>query len=91
MDNRSTQAGGTPPDDRRSKARMRALKAGKIVFNNAYSVIDCTVRNLSETGCCLQVGDPIAVPEKFDLHIGPTRRQCHVVWRKDNRVGVQFA
>ena len=77
-------------DDRRNDGRSRALKSAKIVFNNRFSVIDCTVRNLSDTGCCLQLGDPVGVPEKFELEIGPTNRSCRVMWRKDNRIGVQF-
>jgi hypothetical protein len=44
-------------DDRReSQRRMasqkRTLKKGRIVFNNRRSVIDCTVRNLSEGARC---------------------------------------
>ena len=31
------------------------LKAGRIVFNQRRSVLDCTVRNLSSTGACLDV------------------------------------
>jgi hypothetical protein len=77
-------------DDRRNDGRSRALKSAKIVFNNRFSVIDCTVRNLSDTGCCLQLGDPIGVPDKFELEFGPANRSCRVMWRKDNRIGVQF-
>jgi hypothetical protein len=77
-------------DERRNDARSRALKSGKIVFNNRWSIIDCTVRNLSDTGCCLQLGDPVGVPDKFELEVGPSTRNCRVMWRKDNRIGVQF-
>jgi hypothetical protein len=77
-------------DDRRNDARSRALKSGKIVFNSRWSIIDCTVRNLSDTGCCLQLGDPVGVPDRFELEVGPSTRNCRVMWRKDNRIGVQF-
>ena len=87
MDNRSNAA---VSQDRRIRTRMRALKAAKIVFNNRWSIVDCTVRNLSDTGCCLQVGDPVAVPETFELEVGGTKRSCEVVWRKDTRIGVHF-
>ena len=40
-------------DDKRSARRMRVLKDGKIVTMNNLSVIDCTVRDLSETGARL--------------------------------------
>ena len=77
-------------DERRNDARSRALKSGKIVFNNRRSIIDCTVRNLSDTGCCLQLGDPVGMPDSFELEVGPTRRECRVMWRRDSRIGVQF-
>ena len=43
------------------------LRAGKIVFNNKSSVIDCMVRNLSPTGACLLVSNVIGVPSTFEL------------------------
>jgi hypothetical protein len=91
MGEHSNEAHAAVLDDRRNRARMRALKSAKIVFNNRWSIIDCTVRNLSDTGCCLQVADPIGIPDKFELEVGATNHLCQVVWRKDNRVGVQFA
>jgi hypothetical protein len=91
MDTRSNEARAAVLDDRRNRARMRALKSARIVFNNRWSIIDCTVRNLSDTGCCLQVGDPVGVPDKFELEVGGATHSCQVVWRKDSRVGVQFA
>jgi hypothetical protein len=90
MDNASNEARAAVLDDRRNRARMRALKSAKIVFNNRWSTLDCTVRNLSDAGCCLQVGDPVGVPDKFELEVGGVTRLCEVVWRKDNRIGVQF-
>ena len=78
-------------DERRNITRSRALKSAKIVFNNRWSIIDCTVRNLSDTGCCLEVGDPVGVPDKFDLEFGATKRGCEVIWRKQDRVGVHFS
>jgi hypothetical protein len=37
------------------------LKAGKISFGGG--AIDCTVRNLSETGAALEVTTPVGIPE----------------------------
>ena len=56
-------------DNRRERDRQRTLKSGKIVFNHKTSVVDCTVRNLSDTGACLQVGSAVGIPEIFDLLI----------------------
>lgn len=48
-------------DEHRRQPRLRTLKSGKIVFNKKSSVLDCTIRNLSGTGACLQVADPTGI------------------------------
>jgi hypothetical protein len=82
-----------PMDERRGKLRARTLKAARIAFNDRASSIDCTVRNLSDRGACLQVASPIGVPDNFDLvfEADHSRQPCRVVWRKDSRIGVTFA
>ena len=77
-------------DEHRVAARLRVLKAGTISFGG--DGIDCTVRNLSETGAALEVITPLFIPDRFTLII-PTdqlRRPCHIVWRKEKRMGVAF-
>lgn len=77
-------------DERRSKSRHRVLKAGTIEFGGG--AIDCTVRNFSETGAALDVTSPLGIPEHFTLVIpvDDAHRPCHVVWRKEKRIGVKF-
>jgi PilZ domain len=80
-------------EERRREPRGRALKSAKIVFNNRFSTIDCTVRNLSRHGAKLIVGTQIGVPEQFDLTFegdGSTRA-CKVMWRRESEIGVEFA
>jgi PilZ domain len=76
----------------RSSARARVLKGAKIVTMNQWSVIDCTVRDLSETGAKLVCGDPIAVPNEFRflLPTENTIRTAKVVWRRETLIGVEF-
>jgi hypothetical protein len=50
-------------EERRKKPRHRSLKAGKIVFNRQRSVVDCTIRNLSDDGACLVVASPVGLPD----------------------------
>jgi hypothetical protein len=78
--------------EQRKHPRRRILKAGRIIFNDRFSVIDCTVRNLSDGGACLEVGSSIGIPDDFDLDIDPDRlgRHCHVAWRTERRIGVAF-
>ena len=78
--------------EQRKHPRHRTLKAGRIVFNHKFSVIDCTVRNLSDGGACLVLASSVGIPECFDLTIEPDRetRPCRVAWKSENRIGVAF-
>ena len=79
-------------DEHRHERRARTLKSAKIIFNQHGSVIDCTVRNLSDVGACLQVDSVVGIPETFDLLIplDPAVRSCTVRWKSANRLGVSF-
>ena len=68
----------------------RVLKAGSIEFNGG--VIDCTIRNVSDTGAAIEVASPVGVPDSFWLVVSGdhTRRHCRVAWRTDKRIGVAF-
>jgi PilZ domain len=77
-----------PMNEHRIASRHRVLKSGTIEFGGG--TIDCTVRNLSETGAALEVTSPIGIPPKFNLMVDGTRRPCRVVWRKVKRIGITF-
>ena len=80
-------------DERRASHRARMWRGGKILFNNRRSVLDCTIRNLSPEGACLQVESLVGVPPAFDLLIDGEQapRPCRLVWQSDHRAGVEFA
>jgi PilZ domain len=73
-----------PKDERRRFPRRRALKTGRIVFNNRHSAIDCAVRNLSAHGALLLLPNVVDIPNDFELYIDGTYHPAHVVWRKSN-------
>ena len=54
------------------------------------SVIDCTVRNISDTGALIAVENAAVAPERFELEIDGNTRRCIVVWRKLGSLGVRF-
>jgi hypothetical protein len=78
--------------ERRHSQRVRTLRAGRIVFNNKRSVIDCMVRNTSRNGACLLVASVVGIPSAFELLIeGDTdSRPCKRVWHAQNRIGIEF-
>jgi PilZ domain len=77
-------------NEHRAASRHRVLKAGKISFGGG--AIDCTVRNLSQTGAALEVVTPLFIPDRFTLVIqtDQLKRPCHIVWRREKRIGVAF-
>ncbi len=75
-------------DEHRIAPRHRVLKGAHIEFGGG--AIDCTVRNLSETGAALDVTSPLGIPTEFTLVTGTEHIPCRVVWRKEKRIGVAF-
>ena len=52
-------------NEKRVMARHRVLKAGTVEFGGG--TIDCTVRNVSNTGAALDVASPVGIPDQFTL------------------------
>jgi hypothetical protein len=77
-------------DEHRIAPRSRVLKAGTIEFGG--TAIPCTVRNISASGAALEVNSPLWFPDSFTLEIASERlrKPCHIVWRKEKRIGVTF-
>jgi PilZ domain len=77
-------------DEHRIAPRRRVLKAGSISFGGG--AIDCTVRNISDTGAALEVVTPLFIPDRFKLIVQSDNlnRSCHIVWRRERRIGVTF-
>jgi len=79
-----------PITNKRFSDRRRIFKSGRIVFSQRRAVIDCTVRNVSQTGAMLQVGNSVTVPQEFELWWDGNVQRCIVVWRKKDALGVKF-
>jgi diguanylate cyclase (GGDEF)-like protein len=72
--------------------RRRVLKAGKLVFNNRFSAVDCTVRWLWETGAEVTVSNTHGVPDEVNLVIRSDHADwhCKITTRTDTRVVLEF-
>jgi len=48
--------------------------------------------NISATGAALEVVTPLFIPDRFTLVIQTDQfsRPCHIVWRREKRIGVAF-
>jgi hypothetical protein len=66
-------------------------KTAKIIVVDARSpAIDCNVVELSSGGACLEVSHAAAIPKRFVLLHGRTKKKCLVVWKEGRRLGVTF-
>ena len=76
--------------DLRVSTRLRTFKGGSISLSGG--TVECTIRNLSTSGACLELSDTVVVPDHFKLIIKPEMltRICEVAWRSKNRIGVRF-
>jgi hypothetical protein len=78
-------------DNRRAAQRRRTLKKATIILSGGYSVYDCIVRNVSDTGAMLQVSS-LGIPSHFELAMDAlvSRHPCTVRWRSEDAIGVSF-
>ena len=64
--------------ERRTAVRHRTFKGGKLVLNSGDAVLDCIIRNLSETGALIEIPSAATVPENFDLDANGQVRACAI-------------
>ena len=78
-------------EDSRTSHRSRALKPGKVVLTE-WTVLDCTVRDLTESGARLEFGTAMELPPEFRLQIGVggATRNAKLAWQRGLAAGVLF-
>ncbi|MHB2209735.1 PilZ domain-containing protein [Methylobacterium sp. CM6257] len=78
-------------DNKRETIRRRVLLAGKVLLPGG-GVIDCTLRDRSESGARIKVQSVIGIPDEFRLLVEPTGEtvQAKVAWRRPNEIGVRI-
>jgi hypothetical protein len=81
----------TAPDGRHTK-RKRTLKTGKIVYNNKMCVIDCQIRDMSESGCRVRITNTVGIPRRVELIVpmDSKQRECEVVWKTRSELGIRY-
>ena len=67
------------------------LKQGKVVLSN-WSVLDCVIRDLSDTGARLEFAGPTELPKEFRLLIVSTNLlfPAELAWQRGLAAGVHF-
>ena len=78
--------------DRRQSVRDKVFYGAVAEINERGSTRDCVVRNISEGGACLELGDAARLPEAMPLSIARKGRSflARLIWRQANKVGLAF-
>jgi len=77
--------------EQRIAPRRKALKGGKVGLSN-WTTIDCTIRDVSDTGVRLSFSSPTGLPDAFRLLFVSGNRMSDVrtVWQKGLAAGLEF-
>lgn len=80
------------PAERRAASRHRALVGAQIIYRNGNCAMNCQILDESDTGAMLRPADIFSVPAAFVLKPRFAEpRECRMVWRKGERLGVRYA
>ena len=78
--------------ERRQAERHKTHKAAQLACGDGPPIIGCIVSDLSRTGACLEVDRSVHISSLFNLvfESDGSMRACRIVWRTEQRMGVQF-
>jgi hypothetical protein len=79
-------------EQRRASIRLRTLLEGRVMLGSRVSPVECTVRDISETGARITFGKPVPLPPEFELQVPKRKisRQVRVVWSNEKSHGLMF-
>lgn len=66
--------------------------SARVSYGSGPTILDCTIRNISDGGAKIQISGGVTLPDQFELII-PQRnvnRQVRLCWRTDEFCGVAF-
>ena len=75
----------------RISARRRTLKGGKVILSKS-TLIDCMIKDLSETGARLEFSGATSLPSEFKLQFTTSGEEKLVTltWQRGLSAGVHF-
>jgi PilZ domain len=78
--------------DRRRTPRDKVIYGAVAEINERGSTMDCVVRNINETGACVELDSGARLPDQINLRIPRKGRSflAKMIWRQANRVGLVF-
>jgi hypothetical protein len=77
--------------ERRKNPRNRITTTGVIWRDDPYSIVICSLRDMSPAGAGLVLPDRVSpLPPEFDLTFDRVTRHCIAVWQHVGRMGLKF-
>jgi hypothetical protein len=81
------------PAEKRKTTRRTISYPALIDIGDGSLPRECSFCDASQEGAQLLVADADSLPDQFILILsagGAARRNCHVVWRREKQIGVEF-
>jgi hypothetical protein len=79
-------------EEKRQETRKRTLRSAKIVYGDYRYVIDCLIREHSESGVRVKLLGEGEIPTECHLFDSNDRsiRRVSIAWRKEQELGLHF-
>ena len=80
--------------DKRRDPRRYVVNGARISREGSADLQDCRMIDVSAFGARLELKKGGSIPDQFMLllsHDGKLSRQCSVVWRSENAIGIKFS
>jgi len=61
-----------------------------LIVGPKLPVVPCRMVDYSAGGACIELNSETALPPRFELLHGGTKKKCRLVWKRARRIGVSF-
>jgi PilZ domain len=80
------------PDEPQAALRTRTFLKGVVYYDNRRASVECTIRDLSDTGARIAFSTLVTVPDNFELHIPQKQMTLSALVRRRDQyeIGVSF-
>ena len=80
------------PDIRVPAVRARTFLKGIVYYNNRGTSIECTIRDISDTGAKVEFSSLVTLPDLIELYIPQKQKtyQARVMRREPYEIGISF-
>jgi hypothetical protein len=79
------------PREQRKSVRVKIQCRAALKTGAAAPQVECMVSDISQTGAKILIDSTVQLPPEFTLLLSHNvKRQCQIIWRTDQQVGVRF-